>query len=127
MPRPSATKTLILMVAGCVNAKPSAAPINGAVQGLATTAASTPVKKEPLSPDFCVRLCPAPIHRAQKTDPPGRQSIEAIAAEIPSQWLGRRHEPAAARQQRAKSTVLCPRYKPSRATPAAPGRPWPDS
>src|SRR5690625_7833622 len=72
MPRPSATKTLILMVAGCVSAKPRAAPIKGAVQGLATTAASTPVKKEPLRPDFCVRLCPAPIHRAPKDTVPDR-------------------------------------------------------
>ena len=34
---------------GCINAYPSAAPINGAVQGDATTTARTPVKKDPLN------------------------------------------------------------------------------
>ena len=35
---------------GCVSAKPKALPMNGAVHGVATIAAKTPVKKEPARP-----------------------------------------------------------------------------
>ena len=35
------------MAQGCVTAKPTAAPMNGAVHGVAATVASAPVKKEP--------------------------------------------------------------------------------
>ena len=47
-PRPNAVKTAKVMVAGCARAKPMAAPISGAVQGVATTVARTPVKKLPV-------------------------------------------------------------------------------
>ena len=48
MPEPRAANTSSAMAGGWVTAKPNAVPMNGAVQGLATTVASTPVKKEPL-------------------------------------------------------------------------------
>src|SRR6185436_11656796 len=43
MPTPSARNTATVSDAGCASAKPSAAPMNGAVHGDATTTASTPV------------------------------------------------------------------------------------
>ena len=52
MPKPSARKTASASAAGCVTAKPSAAPIKGAVQGLATMTASMPVRKELRRPFF---------------------------------------------------------------------------
>ena len=45
MPAPSAPKTNSVTPIGWVTAYPSAAPINGAVQGAATTTANTPVPK----------------------------------------------------------------------------------
>ena len=45
MPRPSARNTAEAVTVLCVTAYPSAAPIKGAVQGDATTTASTPVQK----------------------------------------------------------------------------------
>ncbi len=42
MPMPSATNTSSVSAAGCDSAKPSAAPMNGAVHGEAITTASTP-------------------------------------------------------------------------------------
>ena len=45
MPRPSITKIASVEAADCDSAKPSAAPMNGAVQGEATTTASTPEPK----------------------------------------------------------------------------------
>ena len=47
-PRASAVKTAKVMAAGCARAKPMAAPMSGAVQGVATTVARTPVKKLPV-------------------------------------------------------------------------------
>ncbi len=47
MPIPSAVKIVKETQTGCVNAKPRAEPINGAVQGVATTVASAPLTKEP--------------------------------------------------------------------------------
>ena len=65
MPSPRATNTDSAMAVGWVRAKPSAEPMNGAVQGLATTTASTPVKKLPLPPS-----CPArPLPRFIKLPP----------------------------------------------------------
>lgn len=49
-PRPSARNTSIASSAGAVNAYASAVPMNGAMHGLATTQASTPVKKSPSGP-----------------------------------------------------------------------------
>ena len=50
MPRPSARNTAEAVTVLCVTAYPSAAPIKGAVQGDATTTASTPVQKLPAGP-----------------------------------------------------------------------------
>ena len=47
MPSPSAVKIASASAAGRASAKPSAAPMNGAVQGVATSTASTPVRNEP--------------------------------------------------------------------------------
>ena len=45
-----AAKTASATPALWVSAKPTAEPMNGAVQGVATSVASTPVKKEPPRP-----------------------------------------------------------------------------
>ena len=47
MPAPSDAKMANEVIGGCVIANPSAEPMNGAEHGLATTTASTPVKKLP--------------------------------------------------------------------------------
>ena len=46
IPRPKKINVLIAIIEDWVKAKPSAVPIKGAVQGLATTVASNPVMKE---------------------------------------------------------------------------------
>ena len=43
-----------------MRAKPTAVPMNGAVQGVAITAASAPVKNEPASPERRVSPWPRP-------------------------------------------------------------------
>ena len=43
----SAEKTTIMLKIDCVNAKPIATAINGAVHGVAITTAKSPVKKSP--------------------------------------------------------------------------------
>ena len=48
MPKPSERNTSIATTQGWVRANPSAGPMNGAVQGVATMVANTPVKNEPL-------------------------------------------------------------------------------
>jgi hypothetical protein len=45
MPTPSAANTASACMGGMVRAAPSETPMNGAVQGLATATASTPVRK----------------------------------------------------------------------------------
>ncbi len=47
-PIASAVNTANVTPAGCASANPIAAPISGAVHGVATTVASTPVKKLPV-------------------------------------------------------------------------------
>ena len=47
MPSASAENTIIASQTGCVNAKPSEAPMNGAVQGVATSVASRPDIADP--------------------------------------------------------------------------------
>ena len=49
-PSPSAPKTNIATTAGAARAAAIAAPMNGAVQGVATSTASSPVKKLPAMP-----------------------------------------------------------------------------
>ena len=46
--------------------------MKGAVQGLATTTASTPVKKSPAAPDFSVSACPVPASVAPNCQSPDR-------------------------------------------------------
>ncbi len=60
-PRPRPTNTKRAAGGLWVRAKPSAGPMNGAVQGAATTTASRPVKNEPTSPPWDARPCPAPV------------------------------------------------------------------
>ena len=50
MPRPAAVKTAKMVAAGWLKAKPRAAPRKGAVQGVARTVASTPLRKLPSRP-----------------------------------------------------------------------------
>ena len=58
MPSARAVNTVIATVADWVMANPSAAPMNGAVQGVATSVAITPDKKASAYPD-CARTEPA--------------------------------------------------------------------
>ncbi len=51
--------------------------MNGAVQGLATTTASTPVKNEPDRPGRDARLWPAPIQLMPKCTTPDSDSPSA--------------------------------------------------
>ena len=66
------------MWAGWLTAKPSAVPMNGAVQGLATTTASTPVKKLPLSPLRLARELPVFIRLPPNSIMPDRDRPMAI-------------------------------------------------
>jgi hypothetical protein len=59
---------------GCDSAKPSAAPIRGAVQGVATTAASAPVKKLPHWPLSRVSLSPFPVRLRPTSNWPRSES-----------------------------------------------------
>ena len=55
-----ASSTAIVAGAGWLRAKPNAAAMNGAVQGVATITASTPVKKSPAGPLRPVSSWPVP-------------------------------------------------------------------
>ena len=50
MPRPRKQKIISAFIVDRVNAYPRATPINGAVQGVATRVANTPLRKEPPNP-----------------------------------------------------------------------------
>ena len=65
MPNPSAANTASACTVGMVMAAPSEAPMNGAVQGLATATASTPVRKWSATG---WRAC-APAHDEGSTEP----------------------------------------------------------
>ena len=72
MPNPSTRNTVTAMAAGCESAKPSAAPMKGAVQGLATMTARIPVKKLPRRPRVGVlsaRLPPARLPSVNSNTP----------------------------------------------------------
>ena len=71
-PSPSARITASASAAGWVRAKPTAVPMNGAVQGVATTAASTPVKNEPASPERRVSPWPRPCSDDPRWNTPER-------------------------------------------------------
>ena len=65
--------------------------MNGAVQGVATTVASTPVKNEPASPSLRVRLSPAPVSDPPSSNTPDRFSPSARNSAIsastkPGDW-----------------------------------------
>ena len=78
IPTPSAAKIISALTGGWVRAKPSALPIKGAVQGLATTTASTPVKKLPRVPGALARPAPRFIQRFPKsTRPESERPISA--------------------------------------------------
>ena len=64
-PKPRLKNTANSAAGGCANANPTAAPINGAVQGVATIVANTPVKKLPLYPERPANEEPIPV-----TEPP---------------------------------------------------------
>ena len=56
------------------SAKPTAAPMKGAVQGVATITASTPVKKEPPRPDRSASAPPMPANRPPISNRPAKFS-----------------------------------------------------
>ena len=58
----------------CSTAKPSAGAMNGAVHGVATTVASTPVKNEPFSPLPEASRWPTPAIRPGTSNRPARLS-----------------------------------------------------
>ena len=57
-PKPKAKNINKAINGPCVKAYPIATPMKGAVQGVATNVARTPVKKAPLFPDFPAKFCP---------------------------------------------------------------------
>jgi hypothetical protein len=71
-PSPSARNTSSASSGCAVKAKASADPMNGAVQGLATTTASTPVKKSPAGPLLLASPCPAPAQPLPMENTPDR-------------------------------------------------------
>mmetsp|Transcript_23223 Transcript_23223/g.54973 ORF Transcript_23223/g.54973 Transcript_23223/m.54973 type:complete len:221 (+) Transcript_23223:2387-3049(+) len=71
-PRPSARNTASITAAGWASAKARAAPMKGAVQGVATTAASTPVKKLPVNPLRAARPEPRPVKLPPISNSPER-------------------------------------------------------
>ena len=71
-PSPSARMTASATAAGWVSAKPTAVAMKGAVHGVATTAASTPVENEPASPGCRVRPCADALQRAAQVEHAGQ-------------------------------------------------------
>ena len=78
MPKPSAAKTSSATGAFCVNANPSAGPMNGAVHGLATSVASAPVKNEPSFPPRSASVVPRPMKPAPILTTPASASAIAV-------------------------------------------------
>ncbi len=75
-PRPSAVKTAKVTIAGCARAKPIATPMKGPTHGVATTVASTPVKKLPVKPCLRVSESPAPIMLRPSSNMPESDSAK---------------------------------------------------
>ena len=73
-PTPSAIKIANASGAGAISAKPSAAPMNGAVQGVATTVANTPVAKAPNTPSRPANRLPMPTNPRPNSATPERLS-----------------------------------------------------
>ena len=71
-PRPRARNTASAAGQVWVRAKPRAGPMNGAVQGAATTTARTPVKIEPMSPSLAASPDPSPCREVPISKRPER-------------------------------------------------------
>ena len=67
-----ASRTATVCGAGWLSAKPRAAAMNGAVQGVATTTASTPVKKAPVMPLLDASPWPMPVKPPAISNTPDR-------------------------------------------------------
>ena len=77
--------------AGALSAAAIAPPMKGAVQGVATTTASTPVKKLPVSPPRSASPLPADARRPPTSNTPDRfrpiaNSSVAMAATNTGDW-----------------------------------------
>ena len=81
-PSPRARKIMMPGIGGPARAAATAAPMKGAVHGVATTAAKTPVKKLPATPPRAARLCPAPAQRPPITSTPEKLSPTAKSSQI---------------------------------------------
>jgi len=78
-------------MAVCESAYPSATPMNGAVHGVATMTASTPVKKLPVYPCFAASDPPAlvkvsPISNCPASERPRKKSSAAISERKTGDW-----------------------------------------
>ena len=71
-PSPNAPNTSSATGAGAASATANAAPINGAVQGVATSTASSPVAYEPSTPPRDASPCPAPAPANRTSNTPDR-------------------------------------------------------
>ena len=72
IPKPNEINTNIAISHDCVKANPIAGPINGAVHGVATVVAKTPVKNDPLYPPLEVSSLPVPIKLVPISKTPDR-------------------------------------------------------
>ena len=85
-----------------------AAPMKGAVQGVATSTASAPVAKLPAWPPREASPCPAPASRPPTWNTPDRfsptpNSTQAIAATKAGDWNWKPHPAAPPAARRASS------------------------
>src|SRR5262245_41349772 len=80
-PRASAWKTAIATGTGWVTARPTAAPMKGAVHGVAATAARAPVKSDPAYPGLDASPWPTPPRLpaqgddARQPEPHGEEQV----------------------------------------------------
>ena len=86
-----ARNTVIPAAAGAARAPAIATPMNGAVQGVATSTASSPVAKSPAWPDRLAQPCPVPASlRPSSNAPtrfsPTRNSSQQVPATNASDW-----------------------------------------
>ena len=68
------TKIASASAVGATSAKPSAAPINGAVHGVATIVARTPVENAPAIPERAAKRPPVPARPRPNSAAPDRLS-----------------------------------------------------
>ena len=76
-PSPRAANNNSASGAGSSNAAPSAAAMKGPVQGVAATAASSPVAKAPRTPE---RPCPLPVSMLGSSKIPAKLSVMTVAS-----------------------------------------------